>query len=129
MNVADIRKITAQLPPRFVIHGAEGTGKTTIASKFPASVFLQTEDGCPSGLEIDSFGPIGNFADLRFGVGALASEPHSYQTVVIDSLDATEELIWSWVPISSKITLTISLWSARVKTSFVAFAAAISSFN
>ena len=94
MDLADIRKFTAQLPQRFLIYGAEGVGKTTLASKFPAPIFLQTEDGCPSGLEIDSFGPINNFEDLRFGVGALASEPHSYQTVVIDSLDATEELIW-----------------------------------
>ena len=55
---------------------------------------MQTEDGCPSGLEINSFGLIDNFADLRSTIGALASEPHHYQTVVIDSLDATEELIW-----------------------------------
>jgi hypothetical protein len=94
MNLADIRKFTAQLAPRILIHGAEGVGKTTIASKFPAPIFLQTEDGCPSGLEINSFGPIDNFADLRSAIGALASEQHHYQTVVIDSLDATEELIW-----------------------------------
>jgi hypothetical protein len=94
MNLADIRKFTAQLAPRILIHGAEGVGKTTIASKFPAPIFLQTEDGCPSGLEINSFGLIDNFADLRSAIGALASEQHHYQTVVIDSLDATEELIW-----------------------------------
>jgi predicted NACHT family NTPase len=94
MNLADIRKFTAQLAPRILIHGAEGVGKTTIASKFPAPIFLQTEDGCPSGLEINSFGLIDNFAELRSTIGALASEQHHYQTVVIDSLDATEELIW-----------------------------------
>ena len=94
MNLADIRKFTAQLAPRILIHGAEGVGKTTIASKFPAPIFLQTEDGCPSGLEINSFGLIDNFEDLRSTIAALASEQHHYQTVVIDSLDATEELIW-----------------------------------
>ena len=94
MNLADIRKFTAQLPARILIHGAEGVGKTTIASKFPAPIFLQTEDGCPGGLEIDSFGLIDNFADLRFAIAVLASEQHHYQTVVIDSLDATEGLIW-----------------------------------
>ena len=94
MNLADICKLTAQLAPRILIHGAEGVGKTTIASKFPAPIFLQTEDGCPSGLEVNSFGLIDNFEDLRSAIGALASEQHHYQTVVIDSLDATEELIW-----------------------------------
>ena len=93
MNVADIRKITAQLPPRFLIHGEEGSGKTTIASKFLVPIILQAEDGCPSGLEINSFGLIDNFENLRYGIGALASEPHQYRTIVIDSLDATEELI------------------------------------
>ena len=74
MNLGDIRKFTAQLAPRILIHGAEGVGKTTIASKFPAPIYLQTEDGCPSGLEINSFGPINKFEDLRSAIGVLASE-------------------------------------------------------
>ena len=94
MNLSDIRKFTAQLAPRILIHGAEGVGKTTIASKFPAPIFLQAEDGCPRGLEINSFGVLHDFADLRSAIGALASEQHHYRTVVIDSLDATEEMIW-----------------------------------
>src|SRR6476620_5445802 len=94
MNLADIRKFTAQLAPRILIHGAEGVGKTTIASKFPAPIFLQTEDGCPSGVEMNSFGLIDKFENVRAAVGVLASEEHDYQTVVIDSLDATQGLIW-----------------------------------
>ena len=75
MNLASIHKVSALLPPRILIHGPEGVGKTTIASKFPSPIFLQTEDGCPGGLEINSFGPIESFADLRSAIGALASEP------------------------------------------------------
>ena len=95
MNLADIRKVTAQLTPRILIHGAEGVGKTTIASKFPEPIFLPTEDGCPSGLEINSFGPIENYTDFRSAIAALASEPHRFQTVVVDSVDALETLIWT----------------------------------
>src|SRR6516162_8891460 len=94
MNLADIGKFTAQLAPRILIHGQEGVGKTTLASKFPSPIFLQTEDGCPGGLEIKSFGAIENFADLHSAISALASEPHCFQTVVLDSIDAAEELIW-----------------------------------
>ena len=55
-TVADIRQTSAILPPRIVIHGKEGTGKTTLASRFPQPVFLQIEDGCPSNIVIQSFG-------------------------------------------------------------------------
>ena len=89
-----IHTVTAILAPRILIHGPEGIGKTTLASKFPSPIFLQTEDGCPGGLEINSFGPIESFADLRSAISALASEPHRFQTVVLDSIDAAEELIW-----------------------------------
>jgi len=54
MNI--IRAATATLPPRILIYGSEGVGKTTLAAKFPGPIFLQTEDGCPSGLTIDTFG-------------------------------------------------------------------------
>jgi GTPase SAR1 family protein len=94
VNLASIHTVTAMLAPRILIHGQEGVGKTTLASKFPSPIFLQTEDGCPGGLEIDSFGLIDNFADLRSAIGALASEPHCFRTVVLDSIDAAEELIW-----------------------------------
>ena len=94
MNLASIHTVTAMLAPRILIHGQEGVGKTTLASKFPSPIFLQTEDGCPGGLEINSFGLIESFADLRSAISALASEPHRFQTVVLDSIDAAEELIW-----------------------------------
>jgi hypothetical protein len=51
-----IIRATATLPPRILIYGSEGTGKTTLGSKFPAPVFVQTEDGCPANLTINTFG-------------------------------------------------------------------------
>ena len=35
-----------------------------------------------------------NVQDLRAAITALASEPHEYRTVVLDSIDATEPMIW-----------------------------------
>jgi hypothetical protein len=95
MNLASIHKVSALLPPRILIHGQEGVGKTTIASRFPSPIFLQTEDGCPGGLEIESFGLIESYTDFRSAIAALASEPHHFQTVVADSVDALEALIWT----------------------------------
>jgi hypothetical protein len=87
-------RTTATLPSRVLIHGQEGTGKTTIASKFPAPIFLQTEDGIPAGIEVDSFGLLPDFSAVRAALTTLATEPHDYRTIVIDALDALEGLIW-----------------------------------
>lgn len=89
-----VRKTTATLPPRILIHGQEGVGKTSLAAKFPAPVFILTEDGCPAGLEIDSFDVAGTYAEVREQLSALATEDHDFQTVVIDSLDPLEAMIW-----------------------------------
>ena len=56
--LSSIHTTTAILQPRVLIHGQEGVGKTTIAAKFPVPIFLQTEDGCPAGLSISTFGLI-----------------------------------------------------------------------
>jgi hypothetical protein len=89
-----VTRVTAALPPRLLIHGQEGVGKTTLAAKFPSPVFLQTEDGCPAGIEIDTFGLLATFPDARAALMALASEPHTFGTVIIDGLDALEGLVW-----------------------------------
>lgn len=95
MKVSDIRTCTATLPPRVLIHGQEGVGKTTLGVAFPRPVFLQTEDGCPGCLEIATFGVIAKFGDLVEAIGSLGNDAHDFQTVVLDSLDALEPLVWS----------------------------------
>jgi len=57
-----ITRTTAKLPPIIVLHGQPGVGKTTLAQNFPRPVFIQTEDGCPSGLEIETFGLCGSIS-------------------------------------------------------------------
>ena len=69
--INSIRTVTATLPPRLLVHGQEGVGKTTLAAKFPAPVFLQFEDGTPAGLELDSLGLLTSFVDAR----GIASSP------------------------------------------------------
>jgi hypothetical protein len=93
--IENIRTVTAILPPRLLVHGQEGVGKTTLASKFPVPIVLQTEDGTPGGMEFASFGLLDTFQKVRDALTALATEPHDYQTVVVDALDVLEGLIWS----------------------------------
>ena len=48
--INNIHTVVATLPPRLLVHGQEGVGKTSLAAKFPTPVFLQLEDGTPAGL-------------------------------------------------------------------------------
>jgi AAA domain len=88
-----IFRTTAKLPPIIVVHGTPGIGKSTLAQNFPAPVFIQTEDGCPSGLEIATFGLCENFAAVIDAMRHLGKEPHDHKTMVLDSLDKLEPLV------------------------------------
>jgi len=86
-------QITASHPPIIVLHGAPGIGKTSMGSGFPNPVFIQTEDGCPAGLTIASFGLCESFANVIEALAWLGKEDHVYQTLVVDSLDQLEPLV------------------------------------
>jgi AAA domain len=90
-----IIRTTAKLPPISSIHGLPGVGKTTLAQNFPKPVFVQTEDGCPSGLEIETFGLRETFTSVVQAIKDLGNENHEYQTCVVDSLDKLEKLIFA----------------------------------
>ena len=95
MKISDIHEAAATSPPRVLIHGQEGVGKTTLAARFPSPVFLLAEDGIPSGVKVAALGGwLENYASVQAGLVALANEPHKFQTVVVDSLDALEGLLW-----------------------------------
>lgn len=64
LSLASLKKVHADKPPRILIYGPAGIGKTTLASEFPSPVFLQIEDGTPAGVELTSFGKIDTFQQL-----------------------------------------------------------------
>ena len=81
------------MPPRLIVYGTEGVGKSTFAAEAPAPVFVQTEDGLAE-IECTKFPLATTFADVLAALSELYSEPHDFQTVVIDSLDWLERLIF-----------------------------------
>lgn len=97
ISLKDLKSVTATLPPRILCYAPPGLGKTTLAAEFPNAVFIQIEDGTPGDLHIATFGLLTNFNQVMESIAALYSEESAVKTLVIDSLDKLEPLIWHQV--------------------------------
>ena len=88
-----IRSGPRHSPPRMLIYGTEGIGKSTTASQAPRPIFIPTEDGLDQ-IDCNSFPLARRFDEVVAAISALYSEQHDYESVVVDSLDWLERLIW-----------------------------------
>lgn len=95
ISLASLNRLSAPKPPRIVIYGPHGIGKNTFAGSAPNPVLINLEDGHPSGMPIDSFPKATSFNDVMEAMTALYSEDHSFETLIVDSLDWLEPLIWA----------------------------------
>jgi hypothetical protein len=93
ISLASLRRTTDQKPPRILIHGVAGVGKTTFAAGAPNPVFIQTEDGLGR-IAAQTFGLLRTFDEVLEALGSLYTEEHKFQTLVIDSVDWLEPLVW-----------------------------------
>lgn len=94
--IGSISKGREQQPPRIMVYGAEGVGKSTFASLAPNPVFIQTEDGL-SEIDTSKFPLARMFEDVVMQLQAVRDEQHEYGTLVIDSVDWLERLVWDRV--------------------------------
>ena len=83
-------------PPRIVLFGPHGIGKSTFAAECPAPIFIQTESGLDA-LQVQAFELAKSWNDVLSGLLWLCNEPHEFKTVVIDSLDWAEKLLFEHV--------------------------------
>jgi len=80
-------------PPRLLIYGTEGIGKSTTAAQAPKPIFIPTEDGLDQ-IDCASFPLAGKLADVEAALRTLIQEQHDFETVVLDSADWLERLVW-----------------------------------
>jgi len=80
-------------PRRVLLYGTHGIGKSTFGSMSEKPVFLQTEDGLGE-IECDRFPLVESFEEVMSALSDLYTEKHPYRTIVVDSLDWLERLIW-----------------------------------
>jgi AAA domain len=95
ISLNSLNRLSAPKPPRIVIYGPHGIGKNTFAGSAPKPVLINLEDGHPAGMVIDAFPKASSFADVMDAMTALYSEEHDFETLVVDSLDWLEPLVWA----------------------------------
>lgn len=83
-----------RLPHRLLVFGTEGIGKSTFALGAPKPIFLDIERGTEL-LEADRFPLPETWRDVLDAVHLLGTQEHQYETLVIDTLDALEYLVWN----------------------------------
>jgi hypothetical protein len=97
IDLRSLQKGKRAAPPRLVVYGPHGIGKTTFANDAKA-VFIPTEDGLAQ-VDVTSgaFPLCKRFEDVINALGVLATEPHDLPAVAIDTADWLEKLIWEKV--------------------------------
>src|SRR5690348_4280604 len=91
-----IRSGKCPAPRRTMLYGVHGVGKSTFGAAADRPIFIQTEDGLGD-IDCDKFPVAGSFTEVIGMLSELFTERHAYRTVVIDSLDWLEQLIWAEV--------------------------------
>lgn len=76
-----------------VVYGTEGVGKTTFASRAPGAVFIDTE-GSTTHMDVARFDPPKNLNDVITDIRYAAEHPDEVGTLVIDTVDSLEKLIF-----------------------------------
>lgn len=95
ISFKNLRSSSLNGPPRILIHGVEGLGKTSLAAEFPDPVYLSTAgEATPAGIDLPSPGTAETWDDVTGFIGEIASEDHDLKTLVIDAVDGLEELVW-----------------------------------
>lgn len=94
ISLASISRDPIIAPPRVVLYAPHGVGKTTWACGAYAPILLPTEDG-KGLLDVPSFPLLKSWSDVMDAIGALFQESHEYSTLIIDSLDWLEPIVWA----------------------------------
>ncbi len=76
---------------KVVIYGPEGIGKTTLASKFPDPVFIDTE-GSTKAMDVARLPSPANWDEMLEDVRYVYSNPDCCKTLVIDTMDWAETI-------------------------------------
>lgn len=93
MSLASITVGAPPAPPRVVIYGEHGVGKTEFGVSAPNPIVLRTEDGLAA-RPVPTFPIAIDYRDVMAALTTLYLEAHGFLTLIVDSLDWLEPIIW-----------------------------------
>jgi hypothetical protein len=93
-NLASIKRGPTLRPPRIVLYGVHGIGKTTFGAEAPDAIIIPTEDGSDEHA-CAKFPLCRSSGDVIEAIGSLYNEEHEYKTAVLDSADWLENMLLS----------------------------------
>ena len=98
-----IKKGPTTRPPKIMLIGVEGVGKSTAGANMPNPVFMCSESGLvgPQFEDVPNFTPKSWKEALEF-IDALAADPGDFKTLVVDTLDWLEPMLYDYVVAAAK---------------------------
>lgn len=95
-SIASLNSTKSDKPPITLIYGVDGVGKTSLAAEWPDPVYLHTQgEEPPSNIDLQSPGVIESYDEMIELMTQLVVEDHDRRTVIVDSLDGFESLVWA----------------------------------
>jgi hypothetical protein len=91
-----IKRGGESLPPRVLLSGPEGIGKSTFAAAAPEPLFISQEQGLTGLDHVARIAPE-SYADVVATVEALTAKSEGYKTLVVDTTDWLERSIHSFI--------------------------------
>lgn len=94
----NIKKGQSANPPRIMLIGVEGVGKSTAGASMPNPLFICSENGLvgPQFDNVSSFNPT-SWADILALLDEIASSKTDFKSIVIDTLDWVEPMLYAHV--------------------------------
>lgn len=95
ISLSSLKSTKRHDPPSILLYGVDGVGKTSLAAEFPSPIYLATEgERPPSDVEMATPGTVESLDDVFNVFRDLLETEHDFKTVIVDSLDGLEPLVW-----------------------------------
>ena len=84
-----------RLPPKITIYADGGVGKTTFGAMADSPIFIPTENGLVAFPDVAQYPQAKTYEEFMGFITELATQDHQFKTLVIDSVDWLEPLIFN----------------------------------